>query len=72
MDGKEIAAVAVYETLLAIHGAEWIVEQVGDGLWEELVLLGLIEEGEVAEGDSASDSAESQGDDSVGEPMDEE
>jgi hypothetical protein len=76
--GKEVAAVAVYEALLAMYGADWIVEQVGDELRGELAILGLIEEDTVSEAsendrEEESDANDaSQEDDSVGEAMDEE
>jgi hypothetical protein len=56
--GREVAAVAVYEALLAIHGAEWIVEQVGDELRGELAILGLIEEDTVSDADDEASEEE--------------
>lgn len=76
--GKGLAAMAVYEALLAIHGADWIVEQVGDELLGELAILGLIEEGEVTDSGEAESQEWSENDSAnnasqgVGEPMDEE
>ncbi len=67
--GREVAAVAVYEALLAIHGAQWIVEQVGDELRGELAILGLIEEDTVS--DAADEASEEEGEVSDSEGSDE-
>jgi hypothetical protein len=82
---RETAAVAVYEALLAMYGADWIIEQMGDELQGELAILGLIDDDSESGNDasnetSGTDSEESHADSEdsgplvpdAGQPMDEE
>jgi len=77
---EENAAMAILEALVAVHGADWLVDQVGDNLRGELALLGFLdEESTETTHDDAEEGAQEEADseslastDSAGEPMDEE
>ena len=73
---EENAAMAILEALVAVHGADWLVDQVGDNLRGELALLGFLDEESTETGtDDAEEEADSESlpsTDSAGEPMDEE
>lgn len=72
---EENAAMAILEALVAVHGADWLVDQVGDNLRGELALLGFLDEETTETATDAEEEVESESlasTDSAGEPMDEE